>query len=207
MRLLSASIVSILFRLLQGGRSRGKAAAVAVALVLPGLAACSSASPARSPAAASPSRSAGVTSTAAPSLSAGSDLCAVVPSSTVTASFGGSVTAAQPAAFLGNPSCTYSVKASNLGVDGGIQVADMVIWKAPNYQVAKQTGLTGGDVDVTGVGDDAYYDPNNTGLVFHKGDTVYFVLAQFKAPVGVVLDAARMKADVVALARTVAGRL
>ena len=198
--------MSILFRLLRGRRSGRKAAAVAVALVLAGLAACSS-SPARSPAAASPSRSSAVTSTAVPSLSAGSDLCAVVPSSTVTASFGGSVTAAQPAAFLGNPSCTYSVKASNLGVDGGIQVADMVIWKAQNYQVAKQTGLTGGDVDVTGVGDDAYYDPTSTGLVFHKGDTVYFVLAAFKAPVGVVLDAARMKADVVALAKTIAGSL
>ena len=110
-------------------------------------------------------------------------------------------------AFLGNPSCTYSVKGSHLGADGGIQVADMVIWKAQNYQVAKQTGLTGGDVDVTGVGDDAYYDPTTTGLVFHKGDTVYFVLAQFKAPVGVVLDAAKMKADVVALARSVAGTL
>jgi hypothetical protein len=99
------------------------------------------------------------------------------------------------------------VKGSNLGADGGIQVADMVIWKAPNYQVAKQTGLTGGDVDVTGVGDDAYYDPTTTGLVSHKGDTVYFVLAQFKAPVGVVLDAARMKADVVALAKSVARTL
>jgi len=83
----------------------------------------------------------------------------------------------------------------------------MVIWKAQNYQVAKQTGLSGGDVVVTGVGDDAYYDPTTTGLVFRKGDTVYFVLAKFKAPVGVVLDAAKVKADVVALAKTVAGRL
>ncbi len=148
-----------------------------------------------------------MTSTAAPSLSAGSDLCAVVPSSTVTAAFGGSVTSAQPVVFLGNPSCIYAVKASNLGADGGIQVADMVIWKAQNYQVAKQTGLSGGDVVVTGVGDDAYYDPTTTGLVFRKGDTVYFVLAKFKAPVGVVLDAAKVKADVVALAKTVAGRL
>ncbi|TMK41546.1 MAG: DUF3558 domain-containing protein [Actinobacteria bacterium] len=167
---MSASIVSILFRLLLRGRYRGRAAAAAVALLLPGLAACSSTSP-RS-AAASPSSSASVTSTAAPSLSAGSDLCAVVPSSTVTAAFGGNVPTAQPVAFLGNPSCTYSVKASNLGADGGIQVANMVIWKAQNYQVAKQTGLTGGE-----------------------------------APVGVVLDAAKMKADVVALAKTVAGRV
>ena len=131
----------------------------------------------------------------------------MVPSSTVTTAFGGSVTTATAVAFLGNPSCTYAVKGSNLGADGGIQVADMVIWKAQNYQVAKQTGLTGGDVDVTGVGDDAYYDPTTTGLVFHKGDTVYFVLAAFKAPVGVVFDAAKMKADVVALAKSVAGRL
>ena len=173
--------------------------------MLLGLVACSSKSPPRSAAAASPSRSAAVTSTAAPSLSAGSDLCALIPSSTVTASFGGSVTTAQPVVFLGNPSCTYSVKASNLGVAGGVQIADMVIWKAQNYQVAKETGLTGGDIVVAGVGDDAYYDPTSTGLVFHKGDTVYFVLAQFKAPVGVVLDAARMKADVIALARAVAG--
>ncbi|MEA2501930.1 MAG: hypothetical protein QOD01_2041, partial [Actinomycetota bacterium] len=40
-----------------------------------------------------------------------------------------------------------------------------------------------------------------------KGDTVYFVLAQFKAPVGVVLDAAKMKADVIALAKAVAATL
>jgi hypothetical protein len=177
-----------------------------VALLLPGLAACSSSSP-RSPAAASPSGSATGTSTPAPSLSAGSDLCAVVPSSTVTAAFGGSVTTATAGVFLGNPSCTYAVKGSNLGADGGIQVADMVIWKAQNYQVAKQTGLTGGDVDVTGVGDDAYYDPTTTGLVFRKGDTVYFVLARFNAPVGVVFDAAKMKADVVALAKSVAGSI
>lgn len=114
---------------------------------------------------------------------------------------------AQAGPFLGNPACTYSVKASNLGVDGAVQIAHMAIWKAPNYEVAKATGLTSGDVVVPGVGDDAYYDPNNTGIVFHKGDTVYFVLAQFKAPVGVVLDAAKMKADVVALAKAVAGTL
>jgi Protein of unknown function (DUF3558) len=197
--------VSILSRHLKG-RYRGRAVAAAVVLLLPGLAACSS-TPSRPSAAGSPSGSASATSTPAPSLSAGSDLCTVVPSANVTAAFGGSVTTATAVAFLGNPSCTYAVKGSNLGADGGIQVADMVIWKARNYQVAKQTGLTGGDVDVTGVGDDAYYDPTTTGLVFHKGDTVYFVLAQFKAAVGVVLDAAKMKADVVALAKSVAGRL
>ncbi len=112
---------------------------------------------------------------------------------------------AQSGPFLGNPACTYSVRGSNLGADGVVQIAHMVIWKARNYQTAKDTGLTTGDVVVAGVGDDAYYDPNNTGIVFHKGDTVYFVLAQFKAPIGVVLDAAKMKADVIALGKTVAG--
>jgi hypothetical protein len=97
------------------------------------------------------------------------------------------------------------VKGSNLGADGVVQIAHMVTWKAQNYRTAKDTGLASGDVDVAGVGDDAYYDPNNTGIVFHKGDTVYFVLVQFKAPVGVVLDAAKMKSDVIALAKTVAG--
>jgi hypothetical protein len=99
------------------------------------------------------------------------------------------------------------VKGSNLGADGTIQVADMVIWKASNYQVAKATGLTGGDVVVTGVGDDAYYDPATTGLVFHRGDIVWFVLAQFHAPVGVVFDAARIKADVIGVAKAIAGTL
>jgi hypothetical protein len=196
--------VSILFRL----PSKAGVAAAAVAVVLSGLAACSSTSPSasstRPPAGGSAAPTA--SSTAAPSPS-GSDVCANVPTSTVTASFGGSATVAQAGPFLGNPACTYSVKGSNLGVDAVVQIAHMVIWKAQNYQVAKATGLTTGDVVVTGVGDDAYYDPTSTGIVFHKGDTVYFALAQFKAPVGVVLDAAKMKADVIALAKTVAGTL
>ncbi|MEA2588830.1 MAG: hypothetical protein QOH66_1757 [Actinomycetota bacterium] len=181
-------------------------AAAAVAVVLSGLAACSSSSPSasstRPPAGGSAAPTA--TATSAPS---GSDVCANVPTSTVTASFGGSASVAQAGPFLGNPACIYAVRGSNLGVDGVVQIAHMVIWKAPNYEVAKATGLTGGDVVVTGVGDDAYYDPNSTGIVFHKGDTVYFVLAQFKAPVGVVLDAAKMKADVIALAKAVAATL
>jgi hypothetical protein len=173
--------------------------------MLLGLAACSSASPTRSPGGGAATPTSTVTSTAAPGT--GSDVCARVSSSTVSASFGGSVTSSQPAPFLGNPACAYSVKGSNLGVDGVIEVANMVIWKAQNYQTAKETGLTSGDVAVAGVGDDAYYDPNTTGLVFHRGDNVYFVLAQFKAPVGVVLDAAKIKADVIALAKTVARTL
>jgi hypothetical protein len=176
----------------------------AIAVVLSGLAACSSSSPSASSSRPSAGGSATPTATDT-STPSGSDVCANVPTSTVTASFGGSATVAQAGPFLGNPACTYSVKGSNLGVDGVVQIAHMAIWKAQNYQVAKATGLTSGDVVVTGVGDDAYYDPNNTGIVFHKGDTVYFVLAQFKAPVGVVLDAAKMKADVIALAKTVAG--
>ena len=88
-----------------------------------------------------------------------------------------------------------------------IEVAHLVIWKTPNYETAKATGMSSGDVAVAGVGDDAYYDPNTTGLVFRKGDTVYFALAQFKAPVGVILDAAKVKADVIALATAVAGTI
>ena len=88
-----------------------------------------------------------------------------------------------------------------------VQIAHMVIWKAQNYRTARDTGLASGDVVVPGVGDDAYYDPNTTGIVFHKGDTVYFVLVQLKAPVGVVLDALKMKSDVIALAKAVAGTL
>jgi hypothetical protein len=167
------------------------------------LAACSSTSPSASPTGGSANPTA--TSSAVPSPSGGSDVCANVSTSTVTASFGGSATLVQAGPFLGNPACTYTVKGSNVGADGVVQIAHMVIWKAQNYRTAKDTGLAGGDVDVAGVGDDAYYDPNNTGIVFHKGDTVYFVLVQFKAPVGVVLDAAKMKADVIALAKTVAG--
>jgi hypothetical protein len=195
--------VSILFRLLS------RAAAVAVAAALTLLAGCSSKTPSASPAGPPTGGSANptATSTAAPSPSGGSDVCAKVPTSTVTASFGGNATLVQAGPFLGNPACTYSVKGSNLGADGVVQIAHMVIWKAQNYRTARDTGLASGDVVVTGVGDEAYYDPNNTGIVFHKGDTVYFALVQFKAPVGVVLDAAKMKGDVIALAKTVAGTI
>src|SRR3981081_771125 len=118
--------MSILFRLLY----RGGAAAVA----LLGLAARSPPPPPPPPPPGRPAVvAAAPTATVASTARApgtGSDVCTRVSTSTVTASFGGSATVFQSTPFLGNPACAYSVKASNLGVDGVIQVANMIIWKA-----------------------------------------------------------------------------
>lgn len=172
--------------------------------MVPGLAACSSRPTSVTPSqsgAASPSVTSTVTSTAS------ADVCAVIPSSTVAAAFGASVRLAEAGNFLSNPTCNYALDASNIGVTGTVQVINLVIYNAQKYETAKQTGMTGGDADVPGVADGAYYDPHTTAAVLHKGDTVYFVGAAFSAPVGTALDAAKIKADVIALAKTVAGKL
>jgi hypothetical protein len=183
-------------------------AALAVALVVPVLAACSSKSPSASPAR-SPTTGSHLSTPVTPTASSpGPDaVCALVPPSAVTGAFGGSVTAVGPSDFFRNPACSYEMSGSNLGVTGTVQIVDLVIYDAGKYETAKRSGLAGGDVVVSGVGDDAFYDPKTTSAVLRKGNTVYFVGAAFKGPVGVVLDAAKIQADTIALARTVSGLL
>lgn len=110
---------------------------------------------------------------------------------------------------LRSPTCNYLLGQSAIAVTGTVQVINLVIYDAQKYETAKHTGITGGDgaVDVPGVAGDAYYDPHTFAMVLHKGDTVYYVGAGFSAPVGTPLDAARIKANVIALAKTVAGKI
>src|SRR6266851_1584536 len=132
--------------------------------MLAGLVACSSTSPSASPARSPSGKSAAstATSTAAPAPSQAEDVCGLIPTSAVTAVFGGTVTKAEPGSFFISPLCNWSV---------------------------------------TGIGDDAFYDPGVTSAAVHKGDTVYFVGALFHAKPGGVLDAAKIKAEDLAMAK------
>jgi hypothetical protein len=187
---------------------------VLVATVMTGLSACSSTSRAtpgtsatKSALSSSPSPANNVTPPAGTTAAPSRNICVSIPPSAVTSAFGGSVTKTEQGnSFVGN-GCSYSVTGSNLGVDGQVQVIDLQAYNTAQYEQAKQRGVGAGDVVVTGVGDDAYYAPTTTAAVLRKGDTVYFVAAIFKAGVGVALDTARIKADTVALAKTVAGSI
>src|SRR6266852_310749 len=96
----------------------------------------------------------------------------------------------------------------NLGVDGTVQVIHLTTYDAAKYESAKKDALTrSGVVAVTGIGDDAFYDPGVTSAAVHKGDTVYFVGALFHAKPGGVLDAAKIKAEDLAMAKAVAAAI
>ncbi len=178
--------------------------------MLAGLVACSSTSPSASPARSPSGKSAAstATSTAAPAPSQAEDVCGLIPTSAVTAVFGGTVTKAEPGSFFISPLCNWTVTGSNLGVDGTVQVIHLTTYDAAKYESAKKDALTrSGVVAVTGIGDDAFYDPGVTSAAVHKGDTVYFVGALFHAKPGGVLDAAKIKAEDLAMAKAVAAAI
>jgi len=133
------------------------------------------------------------------------DLCALVPSSTVAAAFGGTITGTESTDFLNNPTCNYGVNRSNLGLNGRVQVIDLIFDDATWYAgwVAGKRGPH--TVQVPGIADEAWYDPDQTSVLLHHGNNVYFVGAIFSPPTGTVLDPAKVKTDTVALAKVVGG--
>lgn len=176
---------------------------VAVTALLAGLAACSSSPKAAAPTVGATARS-GPTSTATASPQpTGPGICTILTPAAVTAAVGGTVTATMAGNFGSMPLCNYSVAGSNLGVDGMVQIIHLTVYTATSYASARDAGVKAGDVVVPGVADDAYYDPKVTSLVLHKGDTVFFVGAIFHPPSGRTLDAAKAKADDLALAQAV----
>jgi len=145
-----------------------------------------------------------VTATATPAF----NVCTFVPSSAVAASFGGTVTSTASGTFLADsPLCNYGVRASNLGLDGTVQVIDLTIWNSTMYADWVANRKSPKAVQVPGVGEDAWYTPEQTSVLLHRGNTVYFVGALFRPPAGTALDAGKVKADTEALAKSVAGLL
>jgi type IV secretory pathway protease TraF len=127
--------------------------------------------------------------------------CKLATAAQVKAAFGGTVGAGKVDSSLPSaPTCHFSVKNSNLGVAGEAVVFITPGQSAATFKLAKK--YVPGAVTVTGVGAAAFYNPHTTSIELLKGNTVASAQGIFFGA-----NAAKVKADVIALAKAVAKRL
>jgi hypothetical protein len=124
--------------------------------------------------------------------------CKLATTVQVKAAFGGTIGAGKvDNRILGTPSCHFKVTHSNLGVAGDAIVFITPGQSAATYKLAKK--YVPGAVTVTGVGNAAFYNPHTTSVELLKGNTVASAQGVFFGA-----NAAKVKADVIALAKAVA---
>lgn len=132
--------------------------------------------------------------------------CSLATTADVKAAFGGAVGAGKVDTSLpGAPTCTFSVKHSNLGLSGTAVVFITPGQSAATYKVAKK--YVPGAVSVSGVGTAAFYNPHTTSIELLKGNTVASAQGIFLNPGGPEPNAVKIKADVTVLAKAVARHL
>ena len=132
--------------------------------------------------------------------------CALVASAEVRVAFGGTVGAGRIDNSLpGAPSCHFTVKKSNLGLDGEAVVFITPEQSAATFKLAKKE--VPGAVSVSGVGTAAFYNPHTSAIELLKGKAVASAQAVFLNPGGAQPNPTKLKADVVVLARAVAKHL
>jgi hypothetical protein len=132
--------------------------------------------------------------------------CGLATPAEVRAAFGGTVGAGKIDNSLpGAPTCHFEVKSSNLGLSGSAVVFVTPGQSPATYAVAKKS--IPGVVAVAGVGDAAFYNPVTTSVELLKGKTVASAQAIFLNPGGPKPNAAKVKADVIVLAKAVARRV
>jgi len=135
-----------------------------------------------------------------------SNPCKLVTVAQVKAAFGGSVAAGKVDNSLPSaPVCKFHVKKSNLGIDGDAIVFITPGQSAATYKIAAKS--IPGAVKVTGVGNAAFYNPHTTSIELLKGNTVASAQGVFVNFGGPAVNAAKIKADVVVLAKAVAAHL
>ncbi len=143
---------------------------------------------------------AGSASAAAPSP------CKLVTVAQVKAAFGGTVAAGKVDNSLpGAPVCKFQVKHSNLGINGEADVFITPGQSAATFKIAKKE--VPGAVGVSGIGNAAFYNPHTTSIELLKGNTVASAQGVFVNFGGPPVNAAKIKADVIALAKAVAKHL
>jgi Protein of unknown function (DUF3558) len=182
---------------------------IAPGLVVLGLTACggpASSGPASSGGSPTQSGGAAPQATTAPPASAQADVanpCALTTSSAVAAALGGTVASGKVVPFAAGKACWYQVTASNLGVSGHILVTPLTGQDAQTFASAKKLP---GEVDIPGVGDDAIYLAGTTTMEILQGDTVVDAQPLFISGDQPV-SGAKVKADTIALARSIAASL
>jgi len=131
--------------------------------------------------------------------------CALVRAAEVRAAFGGTVGAGRVDNSLpGAPTCHFAVKKSNLGIDGEAIVFITPGQSAAMFKIAKKE--VPGAVAVPGVGNAAFYNPHTSAIELLEGNTVANAQGVFLNPGGPQPNAAKLKADVIVLAKAVAKR-
>jgi hypothetical protein len=129
--------------------------------------------------------------------------CSLATVAQVKAAFGGTVGPGKIDNSLpGAPTCQFAVKGSNLGMSGEAVVFITPGQTKATFALARK--IVPGAVTVAGVGDGAFYNPHTTAIELIKGATVANAQAIFLNPGGPQVGAAKVKADVTALAKSVA---
>jgi hypothetical protein len=121
--------------------------------------------------------------------------CKLATVAEVKAAFGGTVGAGKVDPTVG--ACRFHVTHSNLGVSGDAIVFVTPGQSAATFKIARKS--IPGVVTVAGIATAAFYNPHTTSIELLKGNTVASAQGVFFG-----VNAARIKADVVVLAKAVA---
>jgi len=128
--------------------------------------------------------------------------CKLVTVAQVKAAFGGTVAAGKLDNSIGVPSCHFAVKHSNLGVNGEAVVFITPGQSPATFTIAKKH--VPGAVSVSGIGNGAFYVANTGSIEMLKGNTVANAQGVFLDANAHPITSAKMKADVIVLAKAVA---
>jgi hypothetical protein len=146
------------------------------------------------------------TGAAAGPAATGTTPCKLTTRADVKAAFGGKVGPGRVDNSLpGAPTCHFAVAGSNLGLNG-----EAVVFVTPGqtpatFALAKK--VIPGVSAVNGVGNGAFYNPRTTSIELLEGKVVASAQAIFLNPGGPAVNATRVKADVIKLAKSVARHL
>lgn len=131
--------------------------------------------------------------------------CKLATTAQIKAAFGGTVGAGKVDNSIGVPSCHYAVKHSNLGVSGEAIVFITPGQTAATFKLAKKE--VPGAVTVSGIGNGAFYVANTGSIEMLEGNTVASAQGVFLDANAHPITSAKMKADVIVLAKAVAKHL
>lgn len=131
--------------------------------------------------------------------------CSLVTVAQVKAAFGGTVSPGKVDSSTGVPVCRFKVRHSNLGASG-----DAIVFVTPGqspatFKIAKK-GVPGA-VGVSGIANGAFYVANTGSIELLKGTTVANAQGVFLDADAHPITSAKMKADVILLAKAVAKHL
>ena len=132
--------------------------------------------------------------------------CRLASAGEVRAAFGGSVGGGRVDTSIPSvPSCHYAVKGSNLGLSGEAVVFIVPGQTPATFALARKE--IPGAAAVPGIANGAFYNPHTTAIELVKGRTVASAQGIFLNPGGRPANGAKVKSDVIALARSVAKHL